>query len=267
MPQSPTQTAAMPVLFVGHGSPMNILADNTYTQALEALQKSLPKPQAILSISAHWVTSKTLIQSTLHPKTVYDFGGFPEALYQVQYSLKGSPELATRVAQLTEGKAIPADSWGIDHGTWSVLRHLYPEGEIPVTQLSLNANLNYREHYALAQKLIPLRSEGILILGSGNIVHNLREVDWAENSLTPGWAQQFDASVQKSLDTRAWEELLDPIHSFGASSFQRAHPSIEHYLPLLYSLGAAGDGSNLRYFYEGFQNATISMRSCIFYSD
>jgi 4,5-DOPA dioxygenase extradiol len=200
----------MPLLFVGHGSPMNIAQKNDFTESLRLAGEKLPKPRLILCISAHWVTDGTLVTGAAHPKQIYDFYGFPDELYDVVYSPKGSVKDANHVAALGTSIPVTLDSrWGIDHGTWSALHHLYPKHDIPVIQLSLDGNKNEAEHYKLASFLRPLRSEGVLIIGSGNVVHNLRLISWQQFGEEPfPWARRFDDQVKDALDRRDDDLLI-----------------------------------------------------------
>lgn len=250
----------MPSLFIGHGSPMNIIADNSYTQTLQKLGETLIKPKSILAISAHWMTQKLSYTAGLQPKTIHDFGGFPPALYQVQYPAPGDLVLQNRLQEIFENRVQPAKDWGLDHGTWSVLHHMYPDAKIPVTQLSLTTSLSLTEHYALAEKLQPLRQEGVLILASGNIVHNLREIDFSETEERPAWAEQFDSQVIQNVMARNDRALLE-IDKLASKLFHLSHPTTEHYLPLIYALGATKTNEMPKILYQGFQNYSISMTS------
>ncbi len=253
-----------PVLFVGHGSPMNAIEDNAYTRALSALGARLPRPEAVLCVSAHWLTRGTAVTGMAQPRTIHDFGGFPEALDQVSYPAPGSPELAALVRETVGGGtvAIDASEWGLDHGAWSVLRHLYPKADVPVVQLGVDFGASARRHYELGAKLRPLREKGVLILGSGNVVHNLRRISFDEDAEPEAWAVEFDAWVKAKLGTRDFESLLgDPA---AAPSGRLAVPTPDHYDPLLYVLGASDARDELRYEYEGIQNGSISMLSVSF---
>lgn len=249
----------LPVLFIGHGSPMNVVEDTSFTRFLRDLGPRLPLPRAILSVSAHWETGAPRVLSAPAPETIHDFGGFPRALFEVQYRAPGAPELAARVSALTG--AAPGNDWGFDHGTWSVLHHLYPAAAIPVIQLSLGRSLNFRAHYELGQKLKPLSEEGVLILASGNITHNLRELRAAEDAPADAWAEEFDTRIARALEGNDLPTLLaEPAPD---ALWRRAHPRPDHYLPLLYALGA-GEGRALSYPFTGFQHGTLSMRAVRF---
>ena len=247
----------MPVLFVGHGSPMNIIDDNSFTRTLYELGKTL-QPKSILVISAHWVIDKTKVVSVDHPNTIHDFYGFPEELYRIQYPAPGAPQLAQELAPVAES----TEEWGLDHGSWAVLRLMFPEAKIPVTQLSLNRIRTLQQHFELGHELRRLREQGVLIIGSGNLVHNLREIVWRTEAPAFEWAVEFDAIVEKELSARSWDRLVD-LTAFNERQFRRAHPSIEHYLPLLPVLGAADADESLAYPTAVIQNGSIAMRTVL----
>ena len=254
----------MPVVFIGHGSPMNALANNDFTNHLKSLGQSIPTPKKILMISAHWMTKGVQLQASTNPKMIYDFYGFPEALYKINYPAKGDAFLANQIKLDLHGYQAELDhEWGFDHGNWSILHHMYPEADIPVVQLSLNQNfMNLRDHLVLSRELSKLRAQGILIIGSGNIVHNLRQISRQENAPVMNWAQEFDELIKKSILEKNFEQLLaeDPsMHSL----WKMSHPSIEHYLPLLYVLGASDSKENIVFPYEGFELGSLSMRSVL----
>jgi len=251
----------MPVLFIGHGSPMNAIEDNAITQQWKMLGKAIPRPKAILSISAHWYTGGSFVQDLEQPEQIYDMYGFPAQLYEVKYPVSGSPVLSRRVKELL-GLAVSVDnSWGIDHGTWSVLVHLYPACDIPVVQLSINGNLAPQEYFAMGQALQPLRNEGILILGSGNIVHNLSMIDW-NNAGGFSWADDFDKWVQKCIV----EKDLDRFFQYTKQPHAwQAVPTSEHLAPLFYCLGAVQDSKyNLRIINDVRVLGSMSMTSYMF---
>ena len=253
----------MPVLFVGHGSPMNAIEDNQWSRGFRALGEQLPRPRAILSISAHWFVAGTFLTGNARPKTIHDFGGFPQALYDMQYPAPGDPELAGRVAALLgEDRVTVTDQWGLDHGTWSVLHHLRPEADCPVVQLSIDRDLPPAEHLALARGLQPLRNEGVLMMGSGNMVHNLgHALAHSDDPETPPWAIRFDADVTQALEQRDGEFLgRAPETDDG----RVAHPSLDHYLPLLYAFGAALPEDAVSYPLMGFDLCSLSMRAVLF---
>ena len=254
----------LPVLFVGHGSPMNALAKNDYTAALAAIGKVIPVPQAVLSISAHWLTNGTFITSQASPKQIYDFNGFPDELYQVKYSAKGSPEIAAKIQELLRPTEIKPDNgeWGLDHGTWSVLQHLYPKANVPVLQLSLDIRQPPEYHLKLGEQLRVLRDEGILIVASGNIVHNLRAFSWKEDDEIFPWALEFDTWVKVQIEARNFTALALDYNKTPAGKM--SVPSLDHYLPLLYILGASRPEDRLSFFFEKIQNSSIAMRSLIY---
>jgi 4,5-DOPA dioxygenase extradiol len=256
--------SVMPTLFVGHGSPMNAIQQNKYTHFLRLWSADFPRPKAILVISAHWVTRGLKVQRVEHPKTIHDFSGFPEALFQVQYPAPGSLFFADQVVTAMTTHGAQADStWGLDHGTWSVLRHIYPNADVPVLQLSLNANWNLQQHLEAARTLAQLREQGVLVLGSGNITHNLRTVNFADDAKPEAWAIEFDQLIKKALEIRDESELLAEKPE-KAALWKQAHPSIEHYLPLIYTFGTARKSDDLHFPYEEIQNGTLSMRAVRF---
>lgn len=253
-------SSKMPVLFVGHGSPMNAIADNAFTQMLAAWGTSfVEKPKAILVISAHWLTHGTHVMISPKPRTIHDFGGFPPALYQVQYAVDGSPEFASETKHLiTTTKVLDNDQWGLDHGAWTVLRHMFPKADVPVFQLSIDYTKPPQYHYNLAQEFKKLRNSGVLIVGSGNIVHNLYQISFDENAKPLDWAVAFDETVKTKLQTRDYDDLID-YSSLGRAA-QLSIPTNDHYLPMLYSLGVSDKSEDLTFVYEEIQNASISMR-------
>lgn len=251
----------MPVLFIGHGSPMNAVANNPYTQTLNRLALRIPKPKAILVISAHWMTNGTWVTQMPQPKTIHDFSGFPKELFDIQYPAPGSPEIAKFIQEtiLTTKIYGDQDQWGLDHGTWSVLRHIYPKAEIPVLQLSLDMNRSNEEHIQLGQELIKLRDHGILIVGSGNLVHNLRKISWEPNAKPFDWAIEMDEWLKLKLLSGDYSAVLNDFHKTEAGKL--SIPTLEHYLPLHYVLGAADAKDKLVFEFEEIQNGSISMRS------
>jgi 4,5-DOPA dioxygenase extradiol len=247
----------MPVLFVGHGSPMNAIEQNAFTRSLREVRKKLPVAKAVCVISAHWVTRGSQVMAEQRPRTIHDFYGFPRPLYEVQYPAPGAPEVAKRIA-LEEHLAIDHE-WGLDHGAWSVLRHLYPEADVPVFQVSLDHARTLAEHLELGRELAKQRARGVLILGSGNVVHNLHRINWEMADGGYPWAEEFDAKVKKAIDERDVKALAWPEH-WGQELLGEAHPTLEHYVPLLYCLGASGEHDAVTYPYEGMEFGTISMR-------
>jgi 4,5-DOPA dioxygenase extradiol len=249
----------MPVIFFGHGNPLNALEDNKYTQGWHALGQTLPAPKGILSISAHWYVPFTAVTTDRQPRTIHDFGGFPRELYQVQYPAQGSPELAARVQKILDSVTVKSDSdWGLDHGTWSVLVHLFPDADIPVIQLSIDFSKSAEFHYQLGKKLAPLREEDILILGSGNIVHNLHAYAWGRKDVRPfDWAERFEDRVRDALLSGDDQSLVN-YRQMGNDA-QMAIPTPDHYLPLLYILGARRQNEPLHFPVEGLEGGSVSM--------
>lgn len=246
----------MPAAFLGHGSPMNALERNRYTEAWRQFGRSVPRPRAILVVSAHWYTGATAVTAMPQPRTIHDFYGFPQALFDVQYDAPGDPEVAELVSDVVKPTWIghDVDSWGIDHGTWSVLLHAFPDASIPVLQLSLNAFKDFDHHLALGRKLAPLRDEGVLIIGSGNIVHNLRAIDFAQPDKGFDWAQRFNESAREILQSDpTGVAALD-----GHRDFDLAVPTPDHYLPLLYLAGLA-DSEPLDVLVDGYAAGSLSM--------
>lgn len=247
----------MPVLFLGHGSPMNAIEDNEFHRGWRALGKRLPRPRAVLCVSAHWETRGVHVTAAAQPETIHDFYGFPKALFDVRYPARGDPALAQRAAELAGARLDPQR--GLDHGAWGVLIGMYPEADVPVVQLSLDTSRPGAFHYALAKKLAPLRDEGILVVGSGNIVHNLGV--WRPGDGRPyDWALRFDAEVRRRIDARDHQALAD-YAALGADA-RLSIPTPEHYLPLLYALALQEAGEAARYFNEGVMTS-ISMTSLV----
>lgn len=250
----------MPTLFVGHGSPLNALEKNPFTESLRNLGSTLPRPQAILSISAHWETEGTQILSHPAPPTIHDFYGFPQALFDLQYSAPGAPDLAKEVHRLLSGSQM-TEKWGLDHGTWSVLIHMFPKADIPVLQVSLDVKKSPLQHQEVGQQLRALREQGVLILGSGNIVHNLRALQWKNPEGAHPWAAAFDDYIKKALEQRDDAALIN--YSQVGEIAQLSVPTPEHYLPLLYVFGASDGNDSLQYPFEGYQMGSLSMRSIL----
>jgi 4,5-DOPA dioxygenase extradiol len=248
----------MPVLFVGHGSPMNALEDNRFVRAWQAVARELPRPRAILCVSAHWQADAPRVTAMERPRTIHDFHGFPPELFAVSYPARGAPAVAERLVELGAAHGVAADpGWGLDHGAWSVLIRMYPDADIPVVQLALDTHRSPAEHFALARSLRPLREEGVLVLGSGNIVHNLRLVRWEDNA--DDWAVQFDAKVAQRIEQQDDDALIG-YRALGPGA-ALAVPTDEHYLPLLYALALRDPGEAVRFFAEGVTLGSISMRS------
>ncbi|KAF0091879.1 MAG: Aromatic ring-cleaving dioxygenase [Fusobacteria bacterium] len=248
----------MPVVFVGHGSPMNAIEDNNYTKGWKELGERIPRPKAIVSISAHWQTRGTRVNDSKNPKQIYDFYGFPSELYEVVYDVKGSEELAKRVVNILGESVIVDNSWGIDHGSWSVLSRIFPKADIPVVQVSLNYDMTPSDHFELGKRLSGLRNEGYLVFGSGNIVHNLGIIDWNQSGGF-SWAEEFDTMINKHILAGDYDSLMELGH--GGSL---AVPTREHYLPLIVCLGATLDNDKVEIFNEGCVLGSISMTSYIF---
>lgn len=251
----------MPALFVGHGSPMNALEQNAVTTCFQKLGKDLPRPQAILSISAHWETEGTQVLSQPRPPTIHDFYGFPKALFDIEYPAEGSVRLAAETQKLVPNSTL-SEKWGLDHGTWSVLVHMYPKADIPVYQLSLDVKKSPQEHLETARHLLQLRKEGVLILGSGNIVHNLRALNWQEPQGIYPWGLEFDQTIKKALEERD-EKTLTGYENLGQIA-KLSVPTPEHYLPLLYVAGASTPDDILTYPFEGYAFGSLSMRSVLY---
>lgn len=256
-------SARMPVVFLGHGSPMNALGDNPFSKSWADLGKSLPRPKAILVVSAHWMTrGTTLVDVSQAPKTIHDFHGFPEALYQQQYPAPGAPDLAKTVASLLASHhAEEDDSWGLDHGAWAVLNSMYPDADVPVFQVSLDMSKDLDWHVETGRLLADLRDRGVMILGSGNVVHNLRRMRFDGGALD--FAVEFDARFAERLEARDLKTLSDRVGL--GSLLKEAHPSIDHYLPALTIAGAANAGDELTFMTDAIDLGSVSMRSFVFH--
>lgn len=248
----------MPAVFFGHGSPMNTLEHNRYTDAWHQLGNALPLPKAILAVSAHWMTRGTAVTAMDRPRTIHDFGGFPQELFEFQYPASGSLPVATRVRELLAPVNVQLDqSWGLDHGTWSVLAHMFPNANVPVVQLSLDANQPPDYHYELGARLAPLRDDGVLIVGSGNVVHNLGRIQWAEDAKPYDWALHFNEIVRTHLATHEHGPLIDYL-SLGDDA-RLCVPTTEHYLPLLYIIALQGDNETVSFPADGIEHGSIGM--------
>lgn len=256
----------MPVVFAGHGSPMNAIEDNRWSRGFAALADLVPRPRAILAISAHWYVDGTRVMANAMPRTIHDFGGFPRPLYEIEYPASGHADLAQRVIDiLSEELAAPSMDWGLDHGTWSVLRWMYPHADVPVIQLSIDRRLGPQHHVAIGRALAPLRAEGVLILASGNVVHNLRDAGSRMRSgsvETPDWARRFDDDVSQALEQHD-SDTLQKLWS-DSDLGRLAHPVPDHWFPLLYAAGASNDRDAVRFSSEGFDWGSISMRNVVF---
>ena len=259
-------SSKMPVLFIGHGSPMNIILENDFTRSLVALAKKLPRPKAIMVVSAHWLTNGTYVTCTKQPKTIYDFYGFPQELYEMDYPSPGAPDEARLASEAVRKVPVVCDrEWGLDHASWAILKHMYPKADIPVFEMSLDYSFNdwhpkpLQYHYDLAAELSRLRKHGVLIIGSGNIVHNLKLIDFEDMGAKPyDWAMEFDSQVKDHLLHRNHQGLIRYQSNGKASAL--SVPTLDHYLPMIYALALQEENEPLTFIHEGFQNASISMR-------
>jgi 4,5-DOPA dioxygenase extradiol len=250
----------MPALFIGHGNPMNALEDNVYTRRWRAVGQSIPRPRAVVCVSAHWYVEGTRVTAMEHPRTIHDFGGFPRELYEVQYPAPGDPVLAARVAEVLKPIDVVEDddSWGLDHGTWSVLVHVFPDAAVPVIQLSIDETESASTHYELGRRLSALREEDILIVGSGNIVHNLHTYAWGRHGVEPfDWARQFETEARRLLAERKHQPLID-YESLGPDA-KLSVPTPEHYLPLLYVIAGCRADEQVTFPVEGVDGGSVSM--------
>jgi 4,5-DOPA dioxygenase extradiol len=248
----------MPALFVGHGSPMNAIENNEFSRAWAELGRTLPRPSAIVCVSAHWETAGTLVTGMDQPKTIHDFGGFPPELYAMQYAAPGSPDLARLVQDTVHVAPVHLDqSWGLDHGAWSVLCRMFPDADIPVIQMSLDRTQSPEFHYALGKELRPLRNKGVLIVGSGNIVHNLRMIAFQDKAYD--WALEFDATIKRLIESGDHDPIVH-YQRLGQAA-RLAIPTNEHYLPLLYALALQDEQEQIRFFADRVTMGSMSMRS------
>lgn len=256
----------MPLVFLGHGSPMNAIEDTAYSRAWTQLGKSLPRPKAILVVSAHWMTrGTTLVDVSAMPKTIHDFYGFPDALFAQQYPASGNPELAREVAcLLASHHSEEDDTWGLDHGAWTILKFLYPEADVPVFQVSIDMGRGLDHQIEIGRTLSQLRDRGVLILGSGNVVHNLRAVQWSPKAKPHDWALEFDSIFKDKLTDRNFAALADR-QGLG-SLLQMAHPSVDHYMPTLTIAGASDARDDLTFMTDTIDLGSISMRSFVFHA-
>jgi 4,5-DOPA dioxygenase extradiol len=236
---------------------MNALADNDFTRALARLAAALPRPEAILVVSAHWLTRGTGVLTAAAPRTIHDFGGFPPALYEIQYPAPGAPATAAVVLELLP-EAQPDDAWGLDHASWTVLRHMWPNADVPAFELSLDMTVPPEAHWDMGRRLAPLRDRGVLVVGSGNIVHSFAGVDWAPNALPHAWAEEFDAWVADALLRHDGPALVD-YESAGPAA-RRSVPTTDHYLPLLYPAAMATGEDDVTFPFTGIEMASMSMR-------
>lgn len=253
-------SGSMPTIFFGHGNPMNALARNQYTEAWATIGAQLLRPKAILCVSAHWYIQDAAVTVSTAPKTIHDFGGFPRELYEVQYPAPGDPDLAAQVQKLLAPIPVRLDDrWGLDHGTWSVLRHVYPRADVPVVQLSIDDSQPASFHYEIGERIARLRQEGILIIGSGNLVHNLRAYAWGRRTVEPyEWAIAFEGRVRELLLAGETSPLIDYENKLGSEA-RLAVPTPDHYLPLLYVLGTRTPSEPVTFPVEGVDGGSISM--------
>ena len=260
---SSNNTGRMPVLFVGHGSPMYVIEENEFTETWKKLGETIPKPKSIICISAHWETRGTHVTAMQTPQTIHDFGGFPSELYEIQYPAPGNPELAKEAIKAITGTQVQADEkWGLDHGTWSFIRRMYPKAEIPVIQMSLDYNKSPKEHYELAKELASFRDKGVLIIGSGNIVHNLRKVAWDKPDYEEygfDWALEANEILKKLIVADDHKKLID--YDLLGREVQMAVPTPDHYLPLLYALALKNGNEELSLFNDKAVMGSLTMTS------
>jgi 4,5-DOPA dioxygenase extradiol len=250
----------MAALFVGHGNPMNALEDNAYTRGWRAIGQSISRPRGVVCVSAHWYIEGTRVTAMQRPRTIHDFGGFPRELHEVKYPAPGDPALAARVAELLKPTDVVQDdeSWGLDHGTWSVLVHLFPRADVPVIQLSIDETRPASTHYELGQRLSALREEGVLIIGSGNIVHNLHAYAWGRHGVDAfEWARRFETEARQLLLSREHQPLID-YESMGTEAALSV-PTPEHYLPLLYVIAGCREDDQVKFPVEGMDGGSVSM--------
>lgn len=252
----------MPALFLGHGSPMNVLEENVYTEAWRELGKTLPRPKAIVAVSAHWYTRGTAVTAMEKPRTIHDFGNFPQALFDTHYPAPGSPDLANAIAEALAPCEVRLDrEWGFDHGSWGVLIKMYPEADIPVVQLSIDGTKPPAYHFELGRKLAALREQGIMIVASGNVVHNLRMVRWQGEAEPYAWATSFNDYVRENLTWEGEAEQHPLVNFMRHEAAGLSNPTPEHYLPLLYVLGARLPGESVSVPIDGLVMASLSMLS------
>ena len=250
-----------PVLFIGHGSPENVVLDNDFSRALRQTGQRLAKPRAILAVSAHWLTPGVRLTTAPAPEQVFDFYGFPDTLYQVRYPARTDSSVVADVLALGAGIPVVADAdAGFDHGTWTVLKHLFPDADVPVLQLSLDRHLDRAQHYRLAQRLRGVRELGVMVVASGNVVHNLGRLDWHNRNGGADWALDFDRQIKQALLQRDVDFLTQPRTAMALAA-RLAVPSEDHYWPLLYSEGLRDDSDELTWIYEGYEYGSIALRS------
>lgn len=257
------QSTKMPVLFIGHGSPMNGIEDNEFSRSWAKFGREIPRPEAVLVVSAHWLTHGTHVTAMENPKTIHDFGGFPQELFEVQYPAKGNPILAKETAKLITSTNVGLDhDWGLDHGTWTIVRHMYPDADIPVLQLSIDYYKPAQYHYDLAKQLSALRKKGVLIIGSGNMVHNLRMIDW-RNMTTPNfgfdWAVEMNETFKTKISKKDHLSLIN-YQSLGEKA-KLAIPTPDHYYPLIYSLALQDKDDDISFFNDKMVGGSLNMTS------
>ena len=251
-------TPRLPVLFLAHGNPMNALADNSFTRALRKLAAALPRPDAVLVISAHWLTrGSTHVLTAAMPRTIHDFGGFPRELYDIQYPAPGAPGSAALVREMVP-EIEADDEWGLDHAAWAILRHLWPAADVPVFELSLDMVASPAAHWDIGRRLAPLRDRGVLVVGSGNIVHSFAGVSWAPNAVPEPWAEEFDAWVAEAVERRDRERLVD--YRAAGRAARLSVPTTDHYLPLLYAAAMSTRDDAVSFPYAAIEMAAMSMR-------
>lgn len=257
------KTDRMPVLFLGHGSPMNAIEENEFVQGFRNVAANIQKPSAVLCISAHWETRGTMVTAMAHPKTIHDFGGFPQALFEVQYPSPGHPELAQEIKSMVHGADVGLDmDWGLDHGAWSVIKHMYPDADVPVIQMSLDYSKDPRYHFDLARELAALRYKGVLIVGSGNMVHNLREIDW-RNMKTDNYSHEWASVASQKFKQHILDGNFDAMVDYQKLGREviKAVPTPEHFLPLLYTLGLKDKRDEIGLFNDKAVGGSITMTS------
>lgn len=252
----------MPALFVGHGSPMNAIEDNTFTQNWEEIARRLPRPETILAVSAHWYTAGSRLTDAAEPRMVYDMYGFPDELYRITYPAKGAPALAHETRALIREEVAIDNDWGYDHGTWAVLCRMYPQADIPVYQLSVDRNADARTHFHIGQEIAALRQKGVMIFGSGNVVHNLARIDWGMEDGGYPWAVEFDGYIKEKIVAREFESVID--HRSAGKSAELAFRTLDHYAPLLYVLGVTDGSDRLTVVNDSCTLGSISMTCYLF---
>ncbi len=250
----------MPALFIGHGSPNNVIEDNSFTKHLKYLGKILPHPKAVLVISAHWMTRGIFVCNSQTPQIIYDFIGFPEELYKITYFCPGASEIANQIAEKHPDKIKADVSYGLDHASWTLLKHIYPDANIPVFEMSIDLNLTMKQHFEIGKRLVYLRDEDVLIIGSGNMVHNLRDINWeGRDAEVFEWAATADETLKKLRRSKDYKSLIDP-HALG-TEVKHSVPTFDHYIPMMYVLGMQKSSDTLQFTHESIQYGSVSMRS------